>query len=109
MKLACPVDVNSSLGMAVCLVGFVRTLADISVYKPLVEAFHSQAELVDFYGVVSSSGNDTAKGQLSAVTRVALAPALQELSPLAWEDIVDPPGPPKCNLQCMRQFDKLFR
>ena len=79
------------------------------VYRALSKAFRSQAERVDFFGVVSSHGNDTAKGQSDAITWSALQPALDELRPATWEDVVDSAEPPKCHLQCMRQFEKLQR
>ncbi|KAL3923083.1 MAG: hypothetical protein SGPRY_004336 [Prymnesium sp.] len=97
--------------LAVCLVGFVRTLGWRGVHSSLAHALRG-ASSTDFFGVVSLGGHetDTAKGQWAAVTRESLEPALSLLRPVAWED--DTPvrsGPPLCHLACMRQFERLER
>ena len=106
----CPTNPRSSI--AVCLTGFVRTLGQAHVYNSLSKGFRSQASHVDFFGTVSSSGEDTAKGQHSRVTSESLATALDELRPARWEDDSQWPhhhSPPRCNLLCMRQFDRFAR
>ena len=103
----CPVG-SANLGIAVCLAGFVRTLGNPYVYKSLAKHFHEHGTRADFFGVVSSSGDDTAKGQWADVSSEELAPALSALHPVAWEDSVDKRGP-RCGLLCMRQFDRLSR
>lgn len=102
-------DGNGSLGMAVCLVGFVRTLTDPAVVWSIARGFRANAERVDFYGVVSTRGNDTVKGQWGATNFSKLEQSVEMLRPVVWEDVSDPPGPPKCSLECTRQFDKLQR
>ena len=106
----CPTNPMSSI--AVCLTGFVRTLGQARVYNSLSKGFRSQASHVDFFGAVSSSGEDTAKGQHSRVTSKSLATALDELRPARWEDDSQWPhdrSPPRCNLLCMQQFDRFAR
>lgn len=101
--------VSSDLGVAVCLVGFVRTLGRPDVYRSLASHFHSHAGMhADFFGVVSSGGDDTAKGQWADVPADEYAPALRALQPAAWDDFVDHRGH-RCGLLCMRQYDRLSR
>ena len=79
---ACPPPDAPDLGLAVCLLGFVRTLGERRVYESLAN-FRLQARHVDFFGVVSSGGEDTAKGQWADVDPSTLAPALARLRPVA--------------------------
>ena len=104
---ACPAPDAPDLGLAVCLLGFVRTLGERRVYESLAN-FRLQARHVDFFGVVSSGGEDTAKGQWADVDPSTLAPALARLRPVAWEDYRDTSGP-RCGLLCMRQYDRMAR
>ena len=105
MPPPCPSPASHDLGVAVCVVGFVRTLpqtfANISAF------FRSQGR-ASFFGVVSSSGNDTAKGQWRDMSQPELLPALRALAPVEWEDTTDTRGP-RCGLLCMPQFDRLER
>ena len=102
--------------LAVCLVGFVRTLD--RVHTSIRNSFAGTGAAVDYFGVVASGGShgheqDTAKGQYAGVAHTALAPALSSLRPIAWvdEDIAPalrtPTAVHGCGLACMRQFDRL--
>ena len=102
----CPV--GPDLGVAICLVGFVRTLPRPEVYTSISNFFRNQSKQADFFGVVSSSGDDTAKGQWKEVSQAELEPAMRMLRPVAWEDTPDRRGP-RCGLLCMRQYDRLDR
>ena len=78
MTANCPEE----LGVAVCLVGFVRTLAMPHVHESLARHFRSHSRLrADFFGVVSSGGEDTAKGQWADVSAAELAPATSHSAP----------------------------
>ena len=104
-----------------CLCGFVRTLSTPRVFNSLARGFHSQGfEHVDLFGVVSSRGDDTAKGQWRDVSAAELAPAVAALPLVSWVDDSVPEGAggqspddtwqqPRCGLMCMRQFDRFER
>ena len=97
---------NATLRLAVCLVGYVRTLVQPNVHNSIAHGFRAQADHVDFFGVLALGGNDTAKGQWRPVTRAELAPALDAIRPVAWEEAVPDNSPPPCGMHCMRQFTK---
>ena len=97
---------NTTMRLAVCLVGYVRTLTQPAVYTSIAQGFRAQAEHVDFFGVLALAGNDTAKGQWRPVTRDAITPALDAIKPIAWEEAVSDNSPPPCGMHCMRQFTK---
>jgi hypothetical protein len=100
---------DGDLGVAVCLVGFVRTLGRRYVYESIDSHFRGHAATsVDFFGVVSSTGTDTAKGQWGDARPDALSAALRVLRPVAWADVRDTQGP-RCGLLCMRQFDRMLQ
>lgn len=91
--------------LAVCLVGFVRTLASPKVHASLSAFFRSQDSSADFFGVVATGAEDSAKGQYAPVPAASLEGALRVLRPIAWIEprLVDPP----CGLPCMQQFVRL--
>ena len=88
----------------------LRSAALPEVYTSIARAFRPP---VDFFGVVAlgDGDRDTAKGQWAASTRESLAPALQHLRPVAWNESqsrVHQALPlPACGLSCMRQFERL--
>ena len=96
---ACPSSSSDDLGVAVCLLGFVRTLGQQPVYESISAHFRSHGH-ADIFGVVSSRGDDTAKGQWDDVKPQDLEAALQTLRPVAWEDTNDARGP-RCGLLCL--------
>ena len=108
MSVAPPCPATSDLGVAVCIVGFARTLGTPQVHKSLARHFRGHLPRVDIFGVISRSGADTAKGQWQDMSAESLAPAVRALAPVAWEDTPDAGGP-RCGLLCMRQFDRLQR
>ena len=102
---------NQSMGVAVCLGGFVRTLAQRDVHESLSRHFRAHLPHAEFFGVVSSGGQDTAKGQHDDVHPQDLESALKTLEPVEWEDTYDDPRyvGHRCGLLCMRQFDRMQR
>ena len=112
---------GGDLGVAVCLMGFVRTLARPQVYENIAAHFNgvthargggggggSGVTHADIFGVVSSGGADSAKGQSKDVESTELSAALRALRPVAWLDSYDTSGP-RCGLLCMRQFDRMLQ
>ncbi|EOD16914.1 hypothetical protein EMIHUDRAFT_256082 [Emiliania huxleyi CCMP1516] len=71
--------------IAVCLVGFVRTLSEPRVYNAIERALRPPDASVDFFGAVSLGANesDTAKGQWGTVRHSDLKAALAVLRPRA--------------------------
>ena len=91
--------------LAVCLVGFVRTLANPKVHASLSAFFRAQDSSADFFGVVATEAEDSAKGQYAPVLAASLEGALRVLRPIAWEE--PRLGNPSCGLPCMQQFVRL--
>ena len=94
--------------IAVCLVGFVRTLSEPRVFHSLARALRWEDASVDFFGVVSLGGDevDTAKGQWGQVSHESLAPALEALAPTRWEEHMPLSPEAPCGLDCLRQFQR---
>ena len=98
---------NASL--AVCLVGFVRTLSQPYVHNSIAAAFRAQGR-ADFFGVVALGGADTAKGQWQPVSQASLSAAMVALKPVVWEvQKPDEHTRPPCGLHCMHQFVRFQR
>ena len=97
--------------IAVCLVGFVRTLSEPRVYNAIERALRPPDASVDFFGAVSLGANesDTAKGQWGTVRHSDLKAALAVLRPRAWEEHVPQAPKAACGLSCMRQYERLQR
>ena len=76
-RMPCPV--------ALCLVGFVRTLP--YTYANLAWWSGFQHQCIDVYGAVGVDGEeDTAKGQWRAISKQSIATAIAALNPINWTD-----------------------
>ena len=97
--------------IAVCLVGFVRTLQEPQVFQSIARALHPVDASVDFYGSVSLGLNesDTAKGQVGHVPHEAIRQALHVLRPVMWEEDARLGSTHLCGLACMRQYERFER
>ena len=71
--------------VAVCVVGFARTLVWPEVHSALAKSVYSLWPYAHLFGAIAASGNDTIKGQVGAVNASALAMAIASLQPRAWE------------------------
>ena len=71
--------------VAVCVVGFARTLVWPEVYSALAKSVYSLWPYAHLFGAIAAGGNDTIKGQVGAVNASALAMAIASLQPRAWE------------------------
>ena len=97
--------------VAVCVVGFARTLSSRVVHQSIAKTFRDGAEATfDFFGVISLGDReqDTAKGQRYPVSAASIARARHALHPIGWDQAsLRQPGPRACVDPCMTQFERL--
>ena len=110
---------NDTLKIAVCLVGFVRTLP-LTFFNLKTQfgtrgsaaAKKDRSVAFDLFGVVANDmENDTAKGQWHSVSHASVATAIETLQPVDWSEAVLPESVPRaCSAApCMRQYERLER
>ena len=89
--------------IAVCLVGYARTLVQPSVYTAIASAIRTYGAS-DLFVVIATDAQDTYKGA-DAISSAALTPARQHLGARSWLER-DEPGEQVCGLPCTGQFRK---
>ena len=104
-------------GVAVCLVGYLRTFVEPAVTRHIARAARRLGGgSADVFAIIANDVNDTAKGQVMPFDDTAVAEARSQLAPLAWvqwtsghqDDARSSSSSeaPRCALTCTGQFAK---
>ena len=97
--------------VAVCIVGFARTLGSRAVYQSISDSFRdTQLARFDVFGVISlgDQEQDTGRGQRSPVSAASIHRARSVLHAVGWDEASRrQPGPRSCSDPCMAQFERL--